>query len=155
MNDFFDDFFDGTEFNDKNKSIVKEMDVKLAFIMDKIDNDINSDYIFSDYKIYVQVINLLEEIDQLWHTIKNQSENMDNVYFTLIQIEDLININIRHFDNTTYNSDIYGPYPAVGRTFKNGKPYIHSEKLDSPPNLDTDSALSQTLQIKVQKLRKG
>lgn len=101
MNDIFNDSFTGDIYNYANRRAVNRMEEKLTIIMDKIDNETNSEYIFSDYKIYTQVINLLEEIDQIWHTIKNHTRNMDNTYYTLIQIEDLIDINNKYYDGPT------------------------------------------------------
>ncbi len=118
-----------------------KMESKLDKILEMIHDKTNPDKIFIDEETYTQVIIHIEGIDKLWHTIKNHSENMKYVYDTLIQIEDLININIRHFDNKTFNSDISAPYPAVGRTFRDGKPYIYLDKMNSSSKTDTDSVL--------------
>jgi hypothetical protein len=91
------------DFNYENESIVNEMEDKLSIIMDKIDNEVNSEYIFLNFEVYNQVKILLEEIDELWRTIINHSENMKNVYYTLINIEDIININIKYYDVESRN----------------------------------------------------
>jgi hypothetical protein len=91
------------DFNKENETIVKEMEDKLSIILDKIDNEVNSEYIFLNFEVYNQVKILLEEIDELWRTIINHSDNMKNVYYTLINIEDIIDINIKYYDVESRN----------------------------------------------------
>jgi len=96
------EYLKGKIFNNENKSFVKKMEAKLTIIIDLIDNKTNSDHIFSNYKIYLRVVNLLEKIDKLWHRLKNHSDNMEYTYFTLINIEDIIGVNKKYYGESTY-----------------------------------------------------
>lgn len=153
MNYIFEHFIKDKIFNDENKSTVKRMERKFSIIMDIIDNKSNSNYIFNNEKLYLKTIKLLDEIDQLYHSIKHYSENMENNSRTLIEIEDIINMNIRHYDIKTYNSGIGEPYPAIGRFLNDGKPYIFFEEQNSISKGDKDNVSVKT--IKVQKIKKG
>lgn len=122
MSYIYYNFIRPNEFNNANRLIVIKMESKLDKVLDKIKYKTNPDKIFIDEETYTQVTTLLEDIDKLWDTIKNHSDNMKTVYYTLIQIEDLININTKNF-----------------------------EEKDSTSKFDSDSSLSETIKVQKKK----
>jgi len=108
---YFDvNYLDKTIYNDKNESTVNEMVEKMTFIIDKT-GESNSEEIFPNYRVYVQVINSMNEIEELWRSIEKHSDNMDYMHLILTELQDTINLNIKYYDRSSYN--LYPQYDLI------------------------------------------
>ena len=80
-----------------DKKIKKVINEKLDTMFDLVKNKANSDLIFVDEEIFSNFVNLLKEIYDLYDTIVNYTDDFLQIHGSLMDIEDLVEINIKYY----------------------------------------------------------
>ncbi len=88
------------KFNNNDKENIKEMNQKLNFMIDLVKKETNSELIFCNKETFLNFINLLKEIYDLWDNILNHTDDLLEIHGTLIEVEDVVEINKKHYDES-------------------------------------------------------
>lgn len=86
--------------NNNDEKIIEVIQEKLNTVLDKMEYDVNSDFIFYNERIYFQVKYLLNEIDELWGKIKTHSDITYKIYLTLnTEVEEIFEANKKYYED--------------------------------------------------------
>lgn len=80
-----------------DKKIMKEMDQKLNIMIDLVHKEANSELIFYNKEGFLNFINLLKEVYDLWDDISNHTDDLLEIHRTLLETQEIVEINEKHY----------------------------------------------------------
>ncbi|HEY9220362.1 MAG TPA: hypothetical protein VIO43_02160 [Lutibacter sp.] len=81
------------------RKIIKKIIYKIDYVEDQINHETNSEIIFFNRMIFLRVMEKIKEIKQLRDKILIQIEVVDSVNRSLTNIADIIDKNIKYYDD--------------------------------------------------------
>ena len=83
--------------------LINEMNIKQKLIMDIIEQECSEDGIIYHHEKFIELLNLVKEIEKMFGTVVNHNDLTCNIYINLVTIiEDVININNKHYNEEPY-----------------------------------------------------
>ncbi len=83
--------------------LINELNIKLNLIMDIIEQESSEDGIIYHHEKFIELLNLVKEIEKMFGTVVNHNDLTYNIYINLVTIiEEVIDINNKHYNEEPY-----------------------------------------------------